>query len=192
MDRRGKWIQTYTGRQFWPLDPRPEDVCINDIAHALGNICRYGGHCKEFYSVAQHSIYVSFYVPPAFALFGLLHDASEAYLLDFPTPIKDCLLEYSQYEAKVLKAVFECFDIFKDFKDMTEEIVTNIKFIDNAIKVDETLQLMKEPPEKWDSLNNVDPLGIGKIECLSPKRAKYKFLDRFQYLMKEYENEKTD
>lgn len=69
-DRRGDWIQTFTGRRFWPLDPRPEDVCIEDIAHALSLKCRFGGHCTRFYSVAEHSVHVSNYVPAEFALWG--------------------------------------------------------------------------------------------------------------------------
>lgn len=48
----GDWIQTYTNKQFWPLDPRPEDVCIEDIAHALSLQCRFTGHVREFYSTA--------------------------------------------------------------------------------------------------------------------------------------------
>src|ERR1700693_75116 len=54
--RKGDWIQTFTGRQFWPLDPRPEEVCIEDIAHGLSNECRFAGQCRSFYSVAQHSV----------------------------------------------------------------------------------------------------------------------------------------
>lgn len=53
------WIQTFTGRQFWPLDPRAEDVDIRDIAHALSMKCRYNGHCREFYSIADHSCRVA-------------------------------------------------------------------------------------------------------------------------------------
>ncbi len=80
--RRGDWIQVRSGRKFHPLDPRPEDVDINDIAHALSNLCRFTGHCTDFYSVAQHSVIASQIVPPASALAALLHDASEAYMGD--------------------------------------------------------------------------------------------------------------
>ena len=50
------WIQTFTGKRMYPLDPKPEDICIEDIAHALSNICRFTGHTKKFYSVGEHSI----------------------------------------------------------------------------------------------------------------------------------------
>lgn len=83
------WIQTFTGRAFWPLRPRAEDVRIEDIAHALAMKCRFGGMTRQFYSVAQHSVLVSRIVPPADALWGLLHDAAEAYLPDVCRPIKD-------------------------------------------------------------------------------------------------------
>lgn len=58
-ERAGDWMQTFTGRQFWPMDPRPEDLDILDIAHALSLLCRFGGHCQRFYSVAEHSVHVS-------------------------------------------------------------------------------------------------------------------------------------
>lgn len=81
-------ICTASGIEFDPFDPRVENVRIDDIAHALANTCRFGGHTREFYSVAQHSILVSQYLPRNLALYGLLHDAGEAYLLDVPSPIK--------------------------------------------------------------------------------------------------------
>ena len=84
---RDCWIVTYTGRRFHPLDPKPEEINIRDIAHALSNMPRFTGHTKEFYSVAQHSYLVSCLSRPN-ELFGLLHDASEAYLCDISTPVK--------------------------------------------------------------------------------------------------------
>lgn len=87
------WIQTYTGRQFWPLDPDPEHVDILDIAHALSNVCRFTGHVSRFYSVAEHSVRVCRRVrelggDTQTQLWALLHDASEAYLSDIARPVK--------------------------------------------------------------------------------------------------------
>lgn len=85
------WIQTFTGKQFWPLTPKAEDVCIEDIAHALAFKCRFGGHCKTFYSVAEHSCRVAEILRPEHQLIGLLHDAAEAYLPDVAAPIKSAI-----------------------------------------------------------------------------------------------------
>lgn len=87
-DRKGGWMQTFTGHRFWPLDARPEEVYIADIAHGLANTCRFGGHSQQFYSVAQHSVLVSRIVPVAIQFDALLHDAAEAYLGDVPRPLK--------------------------------------------------------------------------------------------------------
>ena len=56
---RGSWAQTFTGRQFFPLDPDPQDIDIVDIAHSLAMQCRYNGHTDRFYSVAEHCVHVS-------------------------------------------------------------------------------------------------------------------------------------
>jgi len=82
------WIVTYTGKRFFPLAPRIEDLDIVDIAHALSNQCRFTGHCREFYSVAQHSILAAYHAPAWLKLTMLLHDASEAYLCDMSRPVK--------------------------------------------------------------------------------------------------------
>jgi len=87
------WIATYTGGRFYPLDPRPEDVCIADIAHSLSQICRFNGQTLQFYSVAQHSVLVSKLLgqggpSPIHEFMGLKHDAAEAYLCDLVRPIK--------------------------------------------------------------------------------------------------------
>jgi hypothetical protein len=91
-------ITTFSGVRFWPLLPNPADIRIEDIAHALSNQCRFGGHAREFYSVAEHCVRVSQNCRPEDALWGLLHDASEAYLSDVPSPMKE-LPEFEAYRA---------------------------------------------------------------------------------------------
>ncbi|MGD0775965.1 MAG: phosphohydrolase [Candidatus Solibacter sp.] len=82
--------------RFWPLDPNPEKILVEDIAHALAHQCRFGGHASTFYSVAEHSVHVSKLCPAEDALWGLLHDASEAYLVDLARPLK-LLPEFAAY-----------------------------------------------------------------------------------------------
>jgi len=107
-----EWIQTRSGKKFFPLAPNPADVDLADIAHALSNICRYTGHVSRFYSVAEHSVRVSKRVlhlssNPHFALWGLLHDASEAYLTDIARPVKHqpAMAAYRAAEKKLQIAI---------------------------------------------------------------------------------------
>lgn len=105
------WIQTYTGKRFDALDPKIEDVDILDIAHHLSNLCRFGGATTQFYSVAQHSVSVSNLVPEKYALPALLHDGSEAYLIDVPHPLKVQLAftAYRDIEARLSRLIYEKF-----------------------------------------------------------------------------------
>ena len=95
--RIGDWSQTYTGKRFYPRDPRVEDIDLIDIAVALSNISRYGGHCS-FYSVAEHSVLVSHMVRPEHRLTALLHDAAEAYIQDLTRPNKRALRDMGQFD----------------------------------------------------------------------------------------------
>jgi hypothetical protein len=85
----GDYMITASGVHAFPMCPERTEIRIFDIAHALGRICRFGGHVScDHYSVAQHSVLVSRIVPPSMALAGLLHDASEAYIGDIVRPFK--------------------------------------------------------------------------------------------------------
>jgi len=101
------WIQTYKGRKFFPLDPRPDDIYIRDISHRLGLLYRFNGHSVVFYSVADHSVLVSRAVAEEHALWGLLHDASEAYISDLPRPIKKKMPDFLEIEERIQRAVAE-------------------------------------------------------------------------------------
>jgi uncharacterized protein len=112
------WIQTYSGRKFHPLNPQRSEVFIEDIAHALSMMCRYTGHTKKFYSVAEHSVRVAWRVMDLgadrrTALAALLHDASEAYLCDIARPVK-MQPEFAAYraaEAQLQSVVYGAFGI---------------------------------------------------------------------------------
>lgn len=112
--RKGDWLQTFSGVQFWPMDARPEEVRIEDIAHALSNLCRFGGHTNTFYSVAQHSCIVAKSCLPENRFAGLMHDATEAYLVDVPSPIKRYLEGYKAIEAALARVIGEAFKVTLD------------------------------------------------------------------------------
>lgn len=101
------WILTYTGKRFHPFAPEIDSISIVDIAHALSQQCRFTGHTKIFYSVAEHSVRVSdaVAVDPYNGLWGLLHDASEAYIADLSKPIKEFFLQYKEIEETIQRAV---------------------------------------------------------------------------------------
>jgi hypothetical protein len=102
-------IRTFTGKYMNVFEPTIDMICIEDIAHALSFQCRFGGHLPEFYSVAQHSVHCSKMVDDKFKLQALLHDASEAYLLDMPRPIKRRLNDYKLIENKLMLLIAEKF-----------------------------------------------------------------------------------
>jgi hypothetical protein len=167
------WIQTYTGKKFYPLDPKIEDICIEDIAHALSMICRFNGHCNRFYSVAEHSIIISDFLPVGENLAGLLHDGAEAYFCDLPRPIKELFPEYKKLENKTQDLIFKKFNIKKT------EI---IKRYDNSILIDESNLLMPNKPEPWTFYDNLQLSCYGSIQCWSPQKAEFEFLKRFRTL----------
>lgn len=176
-DRNGDWMQTYLGKQFWPIDPRPEDVYIEDIAHALSMVCRYNGHCNNFYSVSEHSVHIARALRKEYgseiALWGLLHDASEAYISDINRPTKPYLENYVEIESKIMTAI--CIRFHLPIREPKE-----VKIADNAILVDELCQNMTEPPVEW----NIPDKGLGvKLQFWSPQRAKTEFLTEFTSLI---------
>ena len=106
-------MQVASGARFYPLDPRPEEIQIEDVAHALGHLCRFAGHTSSFYTVAQHSVLVSRICEPQDALWGLLHDASEAYLGDMVRPLKRQpeMASYQEAEERLMAAICERFGL---------------------------------------------------------------------------------
>jgi len=173
------WVQTYSGKKFYPLNPRIEDIDIIDIAHALSLICRYNGHCKELYTVAEHSIYVAESLDPHIAIYGLLHDAAEAYLPDVARPIKPLLKGFKEIENKVLSVIFDKFKLYQ-----WGEVQDKIHKADLSILADEADQVMGSSTEDWYLPES--PIGT-KIYFLSSKGAEMIFLLRFKQYMEESE-----
>ena len=106
----GRLIRTYNGHYFDVFDPNPDQIDIEDIAHSLSLLCRFAGHIKSFYSVAEHSIWVAEKVSKKHALAALLHDASEAYLVDIPKPIKDEIRHYLEIEKDLMSVISKKFN----------------------------------------------------------------------------------
>lgn len=181
--RIGNWLGLDgTGRRFYPLDPRPEDVTIEDIAHALSNVCRWGGRVREFYSVAQHSVHVAQIVErarPDLALHALLHDAAEAYVGDAPTPWKRHLLvirgkerePFENAEHRILDAIGDRFGIRPYVGFLT------IKAADDIALATEARDLMGGLT--WPGMVETNE---PTIEPLSPRAARTQFLSMFRRL----------
>jgi hypothetical protein len=169
-------IQTWSGRSFDPFNPDPEVVCIEDIAHALANLCRFGGHCKRFYSVAQHSVLVSETVKDAsLRMEALLHDASEAYLVDLPGGLKHQLPEYLKLEEIWIQAIADHFQ-----RPLLVTHSKTIKEADNILLVTEKRDLMKNA-YRWAIEDDYQPRAEIIIP-LSPNEAEVLFFQRFQEL----------
>ncbi len=168
------WIQLYSGRKFFPLKPRVEDVDIQDIAHSLSNMCRFTGHVKEFYSVAQHSVLVSYLCGANNALYGLLHDATEAYLVDMPKPIKrlETFSNFRDIEASIMLVIAKKFGL----PDVEPPAV---KQADIKILATEARDLMFPLHPDWKQPCEPYPF---KIEPLPPAEAKKLFMERYRQL----------
>lgn len=174
--RKGGWMQTYTGGRFYPGDPRPEDVNIIDIAHAISQICRFGGHCKRFYSVAEHSVHCSTIVPPQFAMQALMHDATEAYVVDVPRPLKVQLTNYAEIEALNWEAIRAALPMC----NLPSELDPSVKAADNGMLLAERDQLLDTSQGSW-SIPGA-PADV-RIKCWDPKAAEAQFLFRYAQLL---------
>ena len=166
-------IVTYTRRWFDPLNPRVEDVNLNDIAHALSLTNRYGGHVSRPYSVAQHSVLCSMVAPEHLKLEALLHDAAEAYLGDMPKPVKDMLPDFKAAEAR-LEAV-----IRQKFGLPGERHPDGIVEIDRRMLVTEAKHFGIEWWSWWD----YEPYDIA-LPSWTWMQSKLMFLDTYAALVR--------
>lgn len=179
---RGGWMQTYSGRQFFPLRPKLEDIEIEDIARGLAFQVRWAGQTREPYSIAQHSVLVSRLVPEGEALWGLLHDASEAYIVDVPRLIKrlPAMAPYRLVEQVLQQAIYHRFGLVGGPEP------ASVKAADLQMMVAEAQDLLPTLHPGWP-----EPIRQGTAarppwritECWSPARARSTFLARFETLM---------
>ena len=176
----GPYLQTVSGRWVNPFDPDPGQLDAGDIARALANQCRFGGHSRVFYSVAQHSVIVSELVEQrggdvedVFA--ALMHDASEAYLGDMPHPLKHRSplgAAFKDAEEHLERAIRDRFGIKRD--------VPEIKRADRALLATERRAFSAEDWH-WPELDGVEPLDL-ELTALSPDEAAEAFARRYAEL----------
>lgn len=175
-DRRGDWLHTYSGGRFWPMDPRSEDVRVEDIAHHLGMKARFSGACTSMLSVAQHAVELSYLVPggaeEAFA--ALHHDDTEAFLPDVPTPVKPYLPFWKTIEGLHEQA------IVKDAFGVTSSALRTIKPYDKRIVADEAACLLMPSKHQWRVCP--EPLGV-VIKPWDSVMATRRYLERHNELM---------
>jgi len=174
------WNQTFSGLAFDLVAPDASMVSIKDIAQSLANQCRFNGHTRRFYSVAEHSLYVSRVVPRPYALQGLLHDATEAYVGDMVAPLKSILLEFKEVEARVRDAICARFGL-------SVELPEDVQVADKRMLATEMECLMFPPPQPWGL--GVEPYNLREIGLyypnplgLPPREAHPRFLERFAEL----------
>lgn len=185
-ERVGDWIQTYSGQRFYVLDPHPDDVNIEDIAHSLSNLARFTGHGERFYSVGEHSIHCAkiarkMYFSPLQQLYCLLHDASESIVNDVARPLKQYLKEYKEAEDKIMKVIWEALGL----PEPTELDYYLVKLVDNTMLEHEIDQLMK----RKDFTLDIETLhtNVDLRNGYKAGESKYDFLITFFDLMVEYE-----
>lgn len=185
--KQGFFLQTYSGHAFYPKEGKISKIEIDDVAHALSNICRYNGHCRKFYSVAEHSVLVSRIIRAMWpedleAIWaGLLHDATEAYVGDVTTPLKITMPQFMALEDSI------ALDIAKKFKiKWTKRTVERVKLADMTALSTEARNLFKDV-SKWSTIKTYEP----RPELLSPSfpvppdtAASY-FLEEFKRIEKE-------
>ena len=176
----GPYLQTVSGRWVNPFDPDPEQLDAGDIARALANVCRFGGHTRAFYSVAQHSVIVSRIVEErggdaADAFAALMHDATEAYLGDMPHPIKHRSAlgaAFREAEKELERAIQARFRIKPD--------VPEIKRVDRALLATERRAFSGENWH-WPELDGVEPLALD-LQAWPPDEAAQAFAERYAEL----------
>jgi hypothetical protein len=177
MELNNDWIQLYSGVKFYPLNAKSELIFIEDIAHSLSLQCRFNGHCEKFYSVAQHSVLVARKCPDEYKLWGLLHDASEAYLSDIISPIKNTILyeDIKKIDKALEKQILNEFNV-----QITDKGKKIVKSVDMRMLVTEKKWLMKNT-YRWQCEDEYKPYDM-IIKPWSAKKSAMEFTKLFNKL----------
>ncbi|SFP49822.1 hypothetical protein SAMN03159489_01053 [Pseudomonas sp. NFPP07] len=157
------WLLTASGRQFDLLNPTAAMVTPYDIAHALAHLCRFNGHTRQHYSVAQHSLLVADLCPEKHQLAALLHDATEAYIGNMVRPLKQVMPQYRQVEETIWQAICDRFNLEPGLPDC-------VLRADMVLLATERRDLMPAHPEdEWKCLEGI-PAMPKRITPSQPKR----------------------
>ena len=174
-ERVGDWFCTRSGKRFYVLDPREEDIDIESICWALSNTCRFGGHC-EHYTVLQHSCLIHDQLPQHLKMVGIAHDFPEAYALDLPKPIKNMMPVYREIEDRIWK-------VMAGIWGLPEQLPKEVKVADARMLLTERNQLMPycDNTAHWPMDDFYKPYDI-KITPWIPARAREEFNKRWEAL----------
>lgn len=170
---KGPTILLLSGEYFDLAEPEACAFQVSDIAHALGNICRFTGHTQRFYSVAEHSVICSHMVPPEDAMAALMHDAAEAFIGDVSSPLKSLLPDYKAVERRVEQAVWSRLGL-------PPTLPPSVKIADRrALAVEQRVCM-----GNGDEWGNGEPSDedCALIRFLSPEDARAAFLDRYHHI----------
>jgi hypothetical protein len=177
------WMETWTGGTIHPLNPSPEDICLEDVAHHLAIIPRYNGATRRPYSVAEHSVILADWATadgqaPAVCLNYLLHDAAEAYLQDIIKPVKISFPLIKDIEDRLLRMIHSVLKV-PYFYGAAREL---IKLADARVVLDERAELMPNhrPEVRWH-VERLEPLGV-EVRGLEWDSARIEFLRRYEEL----------
>jgi len=172
-----QWIGLLSGGQFNYNKPEESDVTLDDLASALSNICRFSGHLPTFYSVAQHLVNTSRIVPVEFAFTALMHDTSEAFTNDIPTPLKWALPIFKDLEVKIESAMSKKFDFQYPYPVEVKQADTEMLILEKTY--------VKKDDSYWPHYDGIE---VGHLKDLvdlkgwKPGRAKKEFLRRYREL----------
>ncbi len=170
------YIQTSTGRKIYLDNFKNNDYYIGDIAHSLSNKCRFNGHSKFFYSVAQHCVLASGLIKDkSKALETLLHDSGEYVMPDMPRPIKNYFKNIEEFEYNITADIFTRYGLNWPLdKDIVE--------VDDRLLATEARQIMNKCNiDEWPVIGKLEPYNI-VLDSWRPEHAKQMFLDRFNFL----------
>jgi len=179
--RRGDWMQTYTGRQVFPLDLREEDIFIEDVAHHLALQNRFGGASRVPYTVAQHSVLVSWIVPAKHERDGIGHDKHEFAFPDVIRPLKRCeeigpvFMEVETPLERCTRRRFHLSEVLPHAVEVTDRVI---------LLMAEARDLMAPPPVPWKESSGCKPWP-GRIRPWGWRKAERLFLARFRELFPE-------